>query len=245
MEKQLLAIGYTSYSNYIKLPQSILVEFNQPKDFNKFNNPNKRKKSKGIDLTQQLDNGFNSVPVARIEPPYYFQIESSIGTHAYCGVLEFTADEGFVEIPQTILKYMMIEGSDFVTIRYIGNVPKGGFVQIEPQDRDIFKIPDLDKYLEKVLSLHCLLMEGQIIDCEFSGKIFKILIKKIKPNAEFEFEFPLFEIPLIDIVNTDIKIDIYNKFLEEDLIAQKLAEENERKRREEEQIKKDKEERMK
>lgn len=41
MEKQLLAIGYSSYSNYIKLPQSILSEFNQlkleniPKVFNK------------------------------------------------------------------------------------------------------------------------------------------------------------------------------------------------------------------
>lgn len=30
MEWNLLAIGYDNYTNYIKLPQSVLVEFNQP-----------------------------------------------------------------------------------------------------------------------------------------------------------------------------------------------------------------------
>jgi hypothetical protein len=180
MEKKLLALGYPTYSNYIKLPQSVLIEFNQSKDFDKIN------------------------------PPYYFQIESSFGTHSYCGVLDFTADEGFVLIPNSILKYMIVEGSDFVTIKYIGNIPKGDYVQIEPLDKQIFDIPELDKYLENVLSKYCLLNHGQVVDCEYNGEIYKIKIKDIK--AKFEFE-----IPLIDIVNTDIKIDIFNKFLEEEL----------------------------
>lgn len=244
MEKQLLAIGYPSYSNYIKLPQSVLVEFNQPKDFDKFKNtPNiqqnlRKRKSKGIDLSQHLNDDFISAQVARINPPYYFQVESSIGTQTYCGVLEFTAEEGFVEIPHTILKHLMIEGSDFVTIRYIGNVPKGGYVLIEPLDKEIFDIPDLDKYLEQVLSAHCLLVEGQIVDCEFQGKIFQILIKNIKPKLELDI--PQFKIPLIDIVNTDIKFDIFNKFLEEELKAKKLAEEVERKKKEEEKANREK-----
>lgn len=228
MEKQLLAVGFENYSNYIKLPESVLTEFNQPKNSNSLGNITelKNKKHKGIDLIKQLDFSQD----VKILPPYYFSIESSFGKIGFCGVQDFTADEGMVIIPQGVLENLDIYGSDFVTIKYIGNVPKGDFVQLEPLQRELFDIPELDIFLEMVISNYCLLFPEQILTCTFAGEQFSIKVKSIKSIFEFDIEPEL-----IDIVNTDIKIDIFNKFLEEEL------KEKERKRIEEEKIKKENE----
>lgn len=238
MEWNLLAMGYENYTNYIKLPQSILVEFNQPEnpenlEINFLQNNKKNKKKKGIDLKKDLGN----VPTERIKPPYYFCIESSIGIYSYCGVQEFTADEGMVIIPNHLLDQMLINGSDFVTVRYVSNVPKGKFVLIEPIDREIFNIYELDKFLEKILSGYCVLYQNQIINFEHDNCVYKILIKEVKSIDDSDAS-------LIDVVNTDLSIDIYNRFLEEEIrqeeIRQKeIRQEREEKETEEKQLKKD------
>ncbi len=234
MEWKLLATGFENYTNYIKLPQSILVEFNQPEKFNDYDwtgqtqHRNSRKR-KGVNLINQT-----KVPTARINPPYYFCIESSIGIYSYCGVQDFTAEEGMVIIPNHILDQMLIQGSDFVTIRLINDIPKGKFVLIEPLDKNIFNIPDLDKYLEKVLSGYCLLYQNQIINFEYDYQVYRILIKEIKSVDDKETNY-------IDIVNTDLSIDIHNKFLEEELIEkarqEKIRKEQELKFKEEQELK--------
>jgi len=216
MEKQLLAVGFENYSNYIKLPESILREFNKPKQSDMLDNYNfiemKKKKKKGINLREQLSLS-NDV---NILPPYYFSVESSYKESqtkfAYCGVQEFTADEGVVLIPHGVLSNLDVYSSPFVTIRYIANVPKGDFVQLEPIQKEIFDIPELDKFFEKVISNYCLLYPEQIITCTYSAVQYSIKVKSIKSICEFDVEPEL-----IDIVNTDLKIDIFNRFLEEEL----------------------------
>ncbi len=233
MEKQLLAVGFENYSNYIKLPESVLTEFNKPKNSDTLSNYNytkpKNGKNKGINLREQL-----ALTDVKILPPYYFSIESTFGKFTYCGVLDFTADEGMCMIPHGVMANLDVYGSDFVTIRYIANVPKGDFVQLEPIQREIFEIPELDKYLETVISNYCLLYPNQILTCFFAGEQYSIKVKIIKSVCEFDVEPEL-----IDIVNTDLKIDIFNKFLEEELIEKEkqrlkmIEEEKERKRIEE------------
>ncbi len=235
MEKQLLAVGFENYSNYIKLPESVLTEFNKPKNSDTLGNYNNTKpkngKNKGINLREQL-----ALTDVKISPPYYFSIESTYGKFTYCGVLDFTADEGMCMIPHGVMANLDVYGSDFVTVRYIANVPKGDFVQLEPIQREIFDIPELDKYLETVISNYCLLYPNQILTCVFAGEQYSIKVKIIKSVCEFDVEPEL-----IDIVNTDLKIDIFNKFLEEELIEKEkkrlkiIEEEKERKRLEEEE----------
>jgi len=234
MEKQLLAVGFENYSNYIKLPESVLTEFNKPKNSDSLCNYNytkpKNGKKKGINLSEQL-----ALSDVKILPPYYFSVESLYGKFTYCGVLDFTADEGMCMIPHGVMDNLDVYGSDFVTIRYIANVPKGDFVQLEPIQKEIFEIPELDEYLETVISNYCLLYPNQILTCSFAGKKYSIKVKIIKSVCEFDVEPEL-----IDIVNTDLKIDIFNRFLEEELIEKekqrliKVEGEKERKRIEEE-----------
>ena len=217
MEKQLLALSYENYSNYIKLPQSILSEFNQYIDNDvEISKPKKRKqiKSKNIKINDKI----------KIEPPYYFSIESSNNVITYCGVLDFTADDGLVMIPINILNQLGIDGSDIVTVKYINNIPKGDFTQLEPLNKEIFSIPHLDEYLEMVLSNYCLLYKNQIIEFKYANSIYRILIKDIKTNMDLEMESNnlIWIIPIIDIVNIDLKIDIYNKFLEEEIKEKQL-----------------------
>lgn len=216
MEWNLLALGYDNYTNYIKLPQSILAEFN--------------KTDENIEV-QVLDSKKRKSIMDEYEKsPFYFCIESSIDTFTYCGVQDFTADDGLVYIPNHILDQLAINGCDIVTVKYVNNVPKGEFVVIEPLNKEIFDIKDLDKYLEKVISGYCVLYENQIINFKYEDNNYKILIKKIKAVDNIESN-------LIDVVNTDLFFDIHNKFLEEELRRQKELEELKQKELEELKIK--------
>jgi len=203
MEWNLLALGYDNYTNYVKLPQNILAEFNNTDD--------------NIDV-QVLDSKKRKSIIDEYEKtPFYFCIESSIGTFTYCGVQDFTADDGLIYIPNHLLDQLAINGCDVVTVKYINNVPKGEFVVIEPLNKEIFNIKDLDKYLEKVISGYCVLYQNQVINFEHEDNFYKILIKKIKAVDDIETN-------LIDVVNTDLFFDIYNKFLEEELRQKELEE---------------------
>jgi len=203
MEWNLLALGYDNYTNYVKLPQSILAEFNNTDD--------------NIDV-QVLDSKKRKSIMDEYEKsPFYFCIESSIDTFCYCGVQDFTADEGLVYLPNHLLDQLAINGCDVVNVKYINNVPKGEFVVIEPLNKEIFDIKDLDKYLEKVISGYCVLYQNQVINFKYEDNNYKILIKKIKAVDDIETN-------LIDVVNTDLFFDIYNKFLEEELRQKELEE---------------------
>jgi hypothetical protein len=203
MEWNLLALGYDNYTNYIKLPQSILAEFNKSDDNIEVQVLDSKKRKSIMDEYEKS--------------PFYFCIESSIDTFTYCGVQDFTADDGLVYIPNHLLDQLAINGCDVVTVKYINNVPKGEFVVIEPLNKEIFDIKDLDKYLEKVISGYCVLYENQIINFKYEDNNYKILIKKIKAIDDIETN-------LIDVVNTDLFFDIHNKFLEEELRQKELEE---------------------
>ena len=201
MEWNLLALGYDNYTNYIKLPQSILAEFNKSDDNIEVQVLDSKKRKSIMDEYEKS--------------PFYFCIESSIDTFCYCGVQDFTADEGLVYLPNHLLDQLAINGCDVVTVKYINNVPKGEFVVIEPLNKEIFDIKDLDKYLEKVISGYCVLYQNQVINFEHENNFYKILIKKIKAVDDIETN-------LIDVVNTDLFFDIHNKFLEEELRQKEL-----------------------
>ncbi len=209
METQLLALGYDYNSNYIKLPPSILVNFNQQKHSDDtMISINKSRKRKHLDLTNltnlpDVENNPNL-----IEPPYYFSVESSSGIIGYCGVLDFTAEEGIVLIPNALLNNLGIEGSDIVTIKYINYVPIGDFILLEPLDKEVFDIPKLDEYLEKLLSGYCLLYSNQIIEFNYNGKNYKILIADTKTK----FNENILSVAFINIINVDLKIEIKNMF---------------------------------
>lgn len=81
--------------------------------------------------------------------------DEELFTHG--GVLEFTSEEGIIEIPKKIQRKLEIHENDMdtdnntITIEYV-NLSKGKFVRFEPLDpQKFYKLPDPRAHLQSIL----------------------------------------------------------------------------------------------
>lgn len=148
---------------------------------------------------------------------YFFEIKGYNEKISYVGVKEFISEEECVEVPSWMAQSM---GMDYVNVVLMKDIPKGDYVKIEPLSEEFFNLPDNDKIMEELLSNYCLLTLNQIICIKIFDEIYNFKILEIK---SFDQEY----VDVIDITNIDLKVDFYNRFLEE---------REERKQKEEEEI---------
>ncbi|KAI3387441.1 hypothetical protein SNEBB_004347 [Seison nebaliae] len=143
-----------------------------------------------------------------VQYPMLFKLEAidtKLVTH--CGVFEFTAEEGTVVVPDWILNNLgvMLNG---INVSYI-SLPQGTFVRFEPETPDFFEIHDYFAVLEMKLRAQACLTQDDRIAMEYNGKIYFMKVVECKPQRA------------ISIVETDISVDIHNKFLVESPNTQK------------------------
>ena len=175
------------------------------------------------------------------ELPYFFEICTQSFLKSYVGVKQFTADKDTIQLPLWLSNSIGIEGNQIVTITLIENVPKGKYVKLRPESEDFFNVPDYESCLETKLSDFPLLYQSQIIQLDIFDKKYDIKVEEIEQDWEkFNFEKGTMslELNVIDVINTDINVDINNMFLRKRLEEQALAEQ---KRIEEERIRREKE----
>jgi ubiquitin fusion degradation protein 1 len=135
---------------------------------------------------------------------YFFELKTPSGTINFVGIKEFTNMEGCIETPIWLADTM---ASDYVYVTLLKDVPKGKFVKMEPQEKDFFEIPDNDTIMERELAKYCLLSLNEVIPVKILEKIYKFKIIEIKTPDMTPSD-------LIDIVNVDLEVDFFNKFLE-------------------------------
>ena len=179
-----IVIPYLSYSNYVKLPPSVL---------HKLTNKNSDSDSDFDGISDTDDISF----------PIYFELQTSIGLVMSVGVMEFTAEEDYIEIPEWICEYL---SSGTVKIKQIKNILKCDFLKIQPLNERFYNLPDNDILLEIELSKYCLLENQQIIYINLYDEIYTFKISEIKSmgiNCE-----------IVDITNIDVNVDIDNPFHE-------------------------------
>jgi len=140
-----------------------------------------------------------------INGTYFFEIKGYNEKVSYVGVKEFISEEECVEVPSWMAQSM---GMDHVNVVLMKDIPKGDYARIEPLSEEFFNLPDNDKIMEKLLSNYCLLALNQIICVKIFDEIYKFNILEIK---SFQSE----QVNVIDITNVDLKVDFYNRFLEE------------------------------
>jgi hypothetical protein len=157
---------------------------------------------------------------------YFFEIKGYNEKVSYVGVKEFISEEECVEVPSWMAQSMEM---DYVNVVLMKDIPKGDYARIEPLSEEFFNLPDNDKIMEELLSNYCLLTLNQIICIKIFDEIYKFNILEIK---SFQQE----QVNVIDITNIDLKVDFYNRFLEE---------REEKKRKEDERIKIEEDERIK
>lgn len=178
----------------------------------------------------EIDNG-NSVDLPhdfleelnskKKDPPYFFEIKTQSELISFTGVREFTADKDTVKIPYWLNKHLGIDdGNQIISVTLLENVPKGKYVKLRPETEDFFDIPEYESCLETKLSDFPLLYQGQKIEIIIFDKTYLITVEEIEQDWEdFDFEKGIssLEFNVINVINTDLQVDINNIFLKRKL----------------------------
>ncbi|KAI8848070.1 ubiquitin fusion degradation protein UFD1-domain-containing protein [Chytridium lagenaria] len=129
--------------------------------------------------------------------PMLFELKNeSQQKTSHGGVLEFTAEEGKVYLPQWMMTTMLLEEGSLVKVKNV-NLPLGKFVKLQPQSVDFLDISDPKAVLEKAISNFSTLTQGDIITIKYNNKQFDILIVESKPGGKG-----------ISVVETDLEVDL-------------------------------------
>ncbi|KAI9203118.1 ubiquitin fusion degradation protein UFD1-domain-containing protein [Polychytrium aggregatum] len=131
-----------------------------------------------------------------VEYPMLFSIGTLDETKvSHSGVLEFTAEEGRVYVPQWMMQTLLIEEGTIVRVTNV-RLPLGTFVKLQPQSVDFLDITDPKAVLENTLRNFSTLTENDIITIQYNDKSYEILVMETRPKGR-----------AISIVETDLEVD--------------------------------------
>ena len=131
----------------------------------------------------------------RISYPMIFMISNpQMGKKSYCGVLEFSAEEGTCCLPYWMMNNLFLEDGSEVIFRNV-TLKKGTFVVLQPHETDFINLSNPKAILEQELTNYSCLMKGDTISINYQGRDFLIDIAECKPEDQ------------ICVVEADIEVD--------------------------------------
>lgn len=182
------------------------------------------------DVLEQLQN-------QKKDLPYFFELKTESFLKSYVGVREFTAEKNTIQIPYWLSEQLGIsEGNQVIEIDMIENIPKGKYVKLRPDSEDFFEVPEYESCLETKLSDFPLLYQGQKIEINLFDKNYLITVEEIEhdwENFDFEKGTSSLEKNVINVIDTDLAVDINNVFLKKRLEEEKKKMEEELEREKE------------
>lgn len=130
-----------------------------------------------------------------IEYPMVFEIRNPYSDRvSHCGVLEFSAEEGYVFLPDWMMKNLQLQYGNLVTLRST-TLPKGTFMKIQPHTMKFLAISDPKSALEAALRDFSCLTIGDTIMLTHDQKKYDIDIVETKPSGA------------ISVIETDLEVD--------------------------------------
>ncbi|XP_010469996.1 PREDICTED: ubiquitin fusion degradation protein 1 homolog [Camelina sativa] len=130
-----------------------------------------------------------------IEYPMLFQLSNvSVEKTSHCGVLEFTADEGFVYLPYWMMLNMSLQEGDILQVKNISLV-KGTYIKLQPHTQDFLDISNPKAILETTLRSYSCLTTGDTIMVPYNNKQYFINVIEAKPSSA------------VSIIETDCEVD--------------------------------------
>ena len=100
-------------------------------------------------------------------------------THA--GVLEFTAEEGRVYVPNWIMDTLSLEPGDLLQIKST-DLPPGKFIKLEPQSPAFLEISDPRAVLENAFRSFSCLSKNDTFQFHYNDQTFDVKVLEIKPD---------------------------------------------------------------
>ncbi|KAL3500779.1 hypothetical protein ACH5RR_039872 [Cinchona calisaya] len=131
-----------------------------------------------------------------INYPMMFSIQNPNNSSrtSHCGVLEFTAEEGFVYIPQWMMDNLKLQQGDLVIIKNV-SLPNGTYVKLQPHTANFINLTNPKAVLERTLKKYTCLTSGDTITINHNDKKFFIDVLETKPGNA------------ISIIETDCEVD--------------------------------------
>lgn len=193
---------------------------------------------------EALEGNFIRLPVSILEQltnedkkfPYFFRLITEQGIVSYVGVQEFTSDNDEFLISFTLAETLCLEENQIVDFDLLENVLKGKFLKLEPLQKKFFDIPNYEDILEEKLSKYPILSQNEIISLCIFDETYTFKVLTVEHDWEgVDIERGEFELDCVNIVNTDIEVDIYNRFMEEEYY-ERLKQEAIEKEREQQEL---------
>ncbi|OQV17581.1 Ubiquitin fusion degradation protein 1-like protein [Hypsibius exemplaris] len=130
-----------------------------------------------------------------VQFPMLFKLKNTAkNTVTHCGVLEFIADEGLVYMPSWMMRNLLMNEGDLVTVESV-NLPVASYSKFQPQSVDFLDISDPRAVLESTLRGVACLTVGDVIAIEYNSKIFELLVLETKPSNA------------VSIIECDMQVD--------------------------------------
>lgn len=137
----------------------------------------------------------DSLTSLEVNFPYLFAITNpNSGRQSHCGVLEFTAEEGSIIMPEWMMKNMQLQGGDLILIRST-NLEKGTYMKLQPHAKSFLDLSNPRVLLEIQLRNFSCLSAGDTIMVMHDKKRFYIDVVETKPSDA------------IHIIDTDCEVD--------------------------------------
>ena len=132
-----------------------------------------------------------------IDYPMLFKLENRKRSRTTnCGVLEFVSEEGKCYIPYWMMKNLLLEEGDIVSIESV-SLPAATFAKFQPQSVDFLDITNPKAVLENSLRNFSCLTCSDVIAIHYNERIYELLVVAVEPppavsiikcdmNTEFE-----------------------------------------------------------
>uniref|UniRef100_A0A1D1ZJX7 Ubiquitin fusion degradation protein 1 n=1 Tax=Anthurium amnicola TaxID=1678845 RepID=A0A1D1ZJX7_9ARAE len=135
--------------------------------------------------------------------PMYFRLSKVDGSTSperttHSGVLEFTANEGSVELPPHVWSNLFCDGevdAPLVEVHYV-SLPKGTYAKLQPEEMGFSDIPYHKAVLETSLRRHATLSQGDVITVNHGELSYKLRVLELKPSSN------------VSVIETDVEVDI-------------------------------------
>ncbi|CAH9137122.1 unnamed protein product [Cuscuta epithymum] len=125
-------------------------------------------------------------------------IPSNGNNETHAGVLEFTAEEGFTQLPTHIWTNLFPAEhatSPTIEVRYVW-LPKGTYARLQPVETGFSDIPNHKAVLETSLRQHATLSEGDILTVTHGVLTYHLRVLELKPTSS------------VSVLDTDIEVDV-------------------------------------
>ncbi|BFI23718.1 ubiquitin fusion degradation protein 1 [Marchantia polymorpha subsp. ruderalis] len=129
-----------------------------------------------------------------------YRTEDMEANHTHAGVLEFTANEGFVEIPPHVWQNVgLASGSSSglakVKVCYV-RLPKGTYAKLRPENPDFIDVPNHKAVLETKLRHHASMSVGDLLTVQHAGVDYGLRVMDLKPSLS------------VSVLETDMEVDV-------------------------------------